>query len=117
MTIGRRPGGWFKYAWMANPVTPIVLIFQRAIYARLDNPKIPPGSVGHEILPHWGMGAYVGYLGYSLVFGIIMFAIGIAVFGAVKRTSPRSSSGGERGRRSRSGHVKRRSGVTEPTRR
>ena len=81
MTIGRRPGGWFKYAWMANPVTPIVLIFQRAIYARLDNPSIPVGSPGHEILPHWGMAAYVGYLGYSLAFGIIMFAIGIAVFG------------------------------------
>jgi len=81
MTIGRRPGGWFKYAWMANPVTPIVLIFQRAIYARLDNPKVPVGQPGHQILPHWGMGAYVGYLGYSFAFGIIMFAIGIAVFG------------------------------------
>ena len=43
MTIDRRPGGWFKYAYLLNPVTPIVLIFQRAIYAKLDNPKIPVG--------------------------------------------------------------------------
>ena len=43
MTIDRRPGGWFKYVYLLNPVTPIVLIFQRAIYAKLDNPKIPVG--------------------------------------------------------------------------
>jgi ABC-2 type transport system permease protein len=81
MTIDRRPGGWFKYVWLSNPVTPIVLIFQRAIYARLDNPKIPVGSAGHQILPHWGMGTYIAYLGYSFAVGAIIFAIAIAVFG------------------------------------
>jgi ABC-2 type transport system permease protein len=81
MTIDRRPGGWFKYVWLSNPVTPIVLIFQRAIYARLDNPKIPVGSPGHQILPHWGMGLYLGYLGYSFAVGFVIFAIAIAVFG------------------------------------
>jgi ABC-2 type transport system permease protein len=81
MTIDRRPGGWFKYVWLTNPVTPIVLIFQRAIYARLDNPKIPVGSPGHQILPHWGMGTYVLYLGYSFAVGAVIFAIAIAVFG------------------------------------
>jgi hypothetical protein len=57
------------------------LIFQRAIYARLDNPKIPVGSPGHQILPHWGMGTYVLYLGYSFAVGAVIFAIAIAVFG------------------------------------
>jgi ABC-2 type transport system permease protein len=80
MTIGRR-GGWFAKAYMLNPVTPIVLIFQRTIYARLDNPKVPVGSPGHEILPHWGMAGYLGYLGYSFVFGFIMLTIAISVFG------------------------------------
>ena len=59
---------------LLNPVTPIVLIFQRAIYARLDNPKIPVGQPGHQILPHWGMARYLGYLGYSFVFGLIVLA-------------------------------------------
>jgi ABC-2 type transport system permease protein len=81
MTIDRRPGGWFKYVWLSNPVTPIVLIFQRAIYARLDNPKIAPGLPGHQILPHWGMGTYLLYLGYSFAVGFVIFAIAIAVFG------------------------------------
>lgn len=81
MTIDRRPGGWFKYAWLLNPVTPIVLLFQRAIYARLDNPRIPAGSPGHQILPHWHMPLFLGYLGYSFAFGIVVLAIAISVFG------------------------------------
>jgi ABC-type polysaccharide/polyol phosphate export permease len=66
---------------MLNPVTPIVLMFQRAIYAKLDNPDIPVGQPGHEILPHWGMGAYVGYLGYSFLVGFVVLALAISVFG------------------------------------
>jgi ABC-2 type transport system permease protein len=81
MTIDRRPGGWFKYVYLLNPVTPIVLIFQRAIYARLDNPKVPVGTAGHQILPHWPMSLYLGYLGYSFVFGFVVLAIAISVFG------------------------------------
>jgi len=82
MTIDRRPGGWFKYVWLCNPVTPIVLLFQRAIYAKLDNPRvIGAKAAGHQILPHWHMSLYLGYLGYSFVFGFVMLAIAIAVFG------------------------------------
>ena len=81
MTIDRRPGGWFKYAYLLNPVTPIVLIFQRAIYAKLDNTKIAAGTAGHQILPHWPMTGYLAYLGYSFVVGVVVLAIAIAVFG------------------------------------
>ena len=52
---------------MLNPVTPIVLIFQRAIYAKLDNPKIRRARPVTQILPHWPMGDYLAYLGYSFV--------------------------------------------------
>jgi ABC-2 type transport system permease protein len=81
MTIDRRPGGWFKYAYLLNPVTPIVLIFQRAIYAKLDNPKVGVGQAGHQILPHWPMSLYLGYLGYSFAIGLIVLTIAIRVFG------------------------------------
>jgi ABC-2 type transport system permease protein len=84
MTIGRR-GGWFAKAYLLNPVTPIVLIFQRAIYAKLDNPKVivtaATGPKANQILPHWPMTGYLLYLGYSFAFGIVMLAIAIAVFG------------------------------------
>jgi ABC-2 type transport system permease protein len=81
MTIDRRPGGWFKYAYLANPVTPIVLIFQRAIYNKLDNWKIPLGQPGHQILPHWPMQTYLLYLAYSFIVGFIVLGVAIAVFG------------------------------------
>src|SRR5207248_2986191 len=84
MTIDRRPGGWFKYVYLLNPVTPIVLIFQRAIYAKLDNPRAAPGMTGqklNQILPHWHMITYLEYLGYAFVVGGIVLALAIYVFG------------------------------------
>src|SRR4051812_20184636 len=83
MTIGRR-SGWFAKAYMLNPVTPIVLFFQRALYARLDNPKVTPTAADpklNQILPHWHLVGYLAYLGYSFVVGAVILAIAIAVFG------------------------------------
>jgi ABC-2 type transport system permease protein len=76
MTLGKRGHWWFTRVWELNPVTPIVLIFQRAIYAKTDNTKLNVG-----ILPHWPFTTYLAYLGYSFGFGIVMFFIGVAVFG------------------------------------
>ena len=60
------------------------MIFQRAIYAKLDNARVAPGLPGQKlnaILPHWNLSLYLGYLGYSFVVGAIVLAIGIHVFG------------------------------------
>jgi ABC-2 type transport system permease protein len=87
MTIDRRSGGWFKKVYLLNPVTPIVLIFQRAIYGKLDNPKVVVTAAQPKlngILPHWGMGTYLAYLGYSFVVGAIILAIAISVFGRLE---------------------------------
>jgi ABC-2 type transport system permease protein len=72
---------WAVKVYMLNPVIPIVLVFQRAIYARVDNTKIPAGQPGHQILPHWGWTGYAAYLGYSFAVGIVVFALGVWVFG------------------------------------
>lgn len=82
-TIGRRPS-LFAKIYMLNPVTPVVLVFQRALYARLDNPRVTPIAADpkvNQILPHWHMIGYLGYLGYSFGFGLVVLAIAIAVFG------------------------------------
>jgi ABC-2 type transport system permease protein len=76
--VGRRTG-WFTKVFMANPITPVVLVFQRAIYAKLVNPQAPPGS--QQLLPAWSVWGYLAYLGMSFGFGIIVLAIGIKVFG------------------------------------
>jgi ABC-2 type transport system permease protein len=75
--VGTRDTVWSKI-WMANPVTPIVLVFQRAIYAKLDNTSVAPTQ---PLLPHWSWWGYAGYLGYSIVFGIIMLVLAVWVFG------------------------------------
>jgi ABC-2 type transport system permease protein len=83
MTIGRR-NSLFSKLYMLNPVTPIVLIFQRALYAKLDNPKVvfnPKDPKADQILPHWHLTGYLGYLGYSFVIGAILLVIAISVFG------------------------------------
>ena len=95
MTIDRRPGGWFKYAYLLNPVTPIVLIFQRAIYAKLDNPKVIAAGPtrGHQILPHWHM-VTLPRVPRLLVRVRRRRARDrdLRCSGAARRTSPRSSS-------------------------
>jgi len=72
---------WAVRVYMLNPVIPIVLVFQRAIYARVDNTKVPAGSPGHAILPHWSWTGYASYLGYSFGVAFVVFAIAIWVFG------------------------------------
>ena len=71
--------------WLANPVTPIVLIFQRAIYARLDNPKIHGRSTGTRSCRTGRTGPYLA-LPRVLVRGrrSSSLAIAIAVFGRSK---------------------------------
>ena len=64
--------------WMLNPVTPVVLTFQRAIYAKMDNTSTHPPT---PLLPHWSYWGYVGYLGYALAFGLLVLVLGVWVFG------------------------------------
>jgi ABC-2 type transport system permease protein len=78
--VGTRPG-WSKWPWFANPVTPIVLVFQRAIYARLNNPHPKGGGPPVQLIPHWPYWGFLAYLGYSLAFGLITLAIAVRVFG------------------------------------
>jgi ABC-2 type transport system permease protein len=75
--VGTR-SGWFTKLWVANPVTPVVVTFQRAIYAKLDNVAAEPDV---PLLPHWSYGEYVAYLGMALGFGLLVLAVAVYVFG------------------------------------
>lgn len=89
MTIGGREGAG-KALFMANPVTPVVLVFQRAIYARLDTgggssaPRALSGEGVTAILPPWTWGEYALYLGLTFAVGLVLLAVGIAVFGRLE---------------------------------
>lgn len=81
MTLGAR-GGWGKVVWMANPVTPVVLVFQRALYAETDNGR--SGDAFVRFLPTWSWSEHVAYLGLTLGLAVVMLAIGISVFGRLE---------------------------------
>jgi len=70
-------GGPFAKLWALNPVTPIVIMFQRALYAKLNT----GGPNPTPLLPDWSYWKYVGYLGYSFAVGAIVLVIAVRVFG------------------------------------
>src|SRR5690606_33164226 len=75
--VASRDTLWSKI-WMANPITPIVITFQRALYAKLENTSVSPAQ---PLLPHWDYWQYMAYLGMSLAFGLVMLVIAVYVFG------------------------------------
>ena len=67
------PAAGSSTSWLANPVTPIVLIFQRAIYAKLDNSEDPGGSARSpdpSALAVWDVPRCTS--AYSFVVGLIV---------------------------------------------
>ncbi len=66
---------------MANPVTPIVLIFQRAIYAKLDNPHRRAAARRSSCCRTGRTGATSRISVTRFVFGADLLAIAIRVFG------------------------------------
>jgi ABC-type polysaccharide/polyol phosphate export permease len=90
MTLGNR-GGWTTKLFMANPVTPVVLVFQRSLYAKLDTGANTGSSSAlrnvattTDILPDWSWGHYAAYLGYTAGIGIVLLTIAIVVFGRLE---------------------------------
>jgi ABC-2 type transport system permease protein len=75
---------WIKYLYLCNPVTPIVLTFQRAIYGRAD---VKSTGVGHPVLhllPPWTPLGYAGVCGIVLAVGVVLFLLAMVVFGRLE---------------------------------
>jgi ABC-2 type transport system permease protein len=79
-------GGWTARLFQLNPVTPVVLVFQRAIYARLTSPGNSGSALktSTDILPTWGVAHYATYLGYSLGVGVVVLVLGVWLFGRIE---------------------------------
>jgi ABC-2 type transport system permease protein len=81
---------WLKWVYLSNPVTPIVMTFQRAIYGTDQYSYIPANSPAGtkptvvNILPHWGVGTYAGLLGLILVVSSGLFLLALIVFGRLE---------------------------------
>jgi ABC-2 type transport system permease protein len=81
---------WMQYVYLVNPITPIAMTFQRAIYGKTQYSYLPPGSAAgtkptiYHVLPTWGVGSYAGLLGAVLVVSIGLFLLALIVFGRLE---------------------------------
>jgi ABC-2 type transport system permease protein len=81
-TLSKHPSlVWIKYLYLCNPVTPIVLTFQRAIYGKT---QYSYQGVVYHVLPSWGVGSYALLLGIVLVVSIGLFLLALIVFGRLE---------------------------------
>lgn len=72
---------WVKYVYLCNPITPIAMSFQRAIYGKTQYTY--QGTVYH-VLPNWGVGTYAAVLGVVLAVSIGLFLLALIVFGRLE---------------------------------
>ncbi len=72
---------WIKWAYLCDPITPIVMTFQRAIYSNTS--YLYEGKV-HKLLPAWGLGPYAELLVVIIVASIGLFLLAMVIFGRLE---------------------------------
>ncbi len=81
---------WLKYVYFVNPIEPIVMSFQRAIYGKTQYTYLPAGSkpgtapTVYHILPTWGLGTYAMILGIVLAASVVLFLLALVIFGRLE---------------------------------
>ncbi len=83
--LANKPGlEWLKYLYLwGNPVTPIVLTFQRAIYGVTQYTSSSTHQV-NQLLPNWGVGTYAAVNGIVLGVSVGLFLLALIVFGRLE---------------------------------
>ena len=77
---------WLQYVYLINPITPIVMTFQRGIYGVTQYTYKAPGQkiALYHVLPTWGVGTYAGLVGIVLAVSIGLFLLALIVFGRLE---------------------------------
>lgn len=70
---------WLFYLYRCNPIIPIVLTFQRAIYA-VTSPVGTNGQVAHILPDHAGPWWYLWQLLLVIAFALVLFVFALRVF-------------------------------------
>jgi ABC-2 type transport system permease protein len=76
--------GRYSWVYFLNPITPLVLSFQRVLYSHVVvQATTKPYAPLHVLTPH-GFGWYAGLDLGVLAFGIILFLVALVVFGRLE---------------------------------
>jgi ABC-2 type transport system permease protein len=76
--LGPRHLSWI---YLANPMTPLVLTFQRCLY---NKPSVVISGVLTPVLPQHGYLWYAALVGIVLVLGLVLFFVALANFGRLE---------------------------------
>ena len=76
--------GSLKWIYLTDPVTPIVMTFQRTIYGQTQYTYPNPGGTVYHVLPNWGVGEYALILTVVLVVSIALFLLSLVIFGRLE---------------------------------
>jgi ABC-2 type transport system permease protein len=79
--------GWANLTWIyfLNPMVPLVLSFQRALYGQTTPTAIVNGKpTTFDVLPTWGYGTYVLLDLGVLAASAVLFVVALAVFGRLE---------------------------------
>jgi len=69
------------WLYFLNPLTILVMTFQRTLYGRMTVRDTRPPHVFLHVLPHWPTSTYVWGDGLVLVFSLVLFFVAMLVFG------------------------------------
>jgi len=76
---------WGQYVYLLNPITPIVMTFQRAIYGKTQYSYTSNHvTTIYHVLPTWGVGTFAALLGVVLVVSLGLFFLSLIVFGRLE---------------------------------
>ena len=76
---------WLQYVYLLNPITPIVMTFQRAIYGVTQYTYTSNNvTTVYHVLPTWGVGTFAALLGGVLAVSIGLFFLSLIVFGRLE---------------------------------
>ncbi len=73
--------GWIYFL---NPLTPLVLSFQRVLYGKTTVVSTSAGHATFDALPAHGIGWYAGLDAIVLVFAVALFLVALTVFGRLE---------------------------------
>jgi len=78
---------WLKWFYLSNPMTPIVLTFQRVLYPHLvvtstNHPLKPPTYL--PVLPVWSTNTYAELDGIILAASVVLLVFAVWVFGRLE---------------------------------
>lgn len=72
------------WLYLMNPVTPIVLTFQRVLYGDVNVVANTPDHSLLTVLPHWSAGQFAALNGILIAIGIVLCLGAMSVFGRLQ---------------------------------